>query len=199
MTRRSDLFGRHPTLFEPECDVSGDGHVRPQRVALEHHCCVALVRRQRGDVLVCEKDASGIWRVKTGDSAKQSRLSASTRTEQKKDLSRFDGEGNAVQRGVLPEPLHQVFNRNGYHRVSHWLIAAEPVEQSRRGLLGAGDFRFVFARSNRGLWQSARPCPYWLLVRLPLMTSRPRSRSIKELLGWLSFVWMRGRKLLQPC
>jgi hypothetical protein len=38
-------LGRHAALFEPKGDVPGNGHMRPQRVALEHHCCVAFVRR----------------------------------------------------------------------------------------------------------------------------------------------------------
>ena len=89
--------------------------------------------RQRGDVLIPEKDTPGIGRIEAGDIAKKGGLSASAGTEQEKDLTRFDAEVYASQRGVLPEPLHQVLNCNGDHRVSYWLIAEDLLSNLGRG------------------------------------------------------------------
>ena len=71
-----DLPGRHAALLETKGHILRNGHVRPERIALEHHCRVSLVWRQSGDVLISEKDTSGIGRIEAGDVAKKGGLAA---------------------------------------------------------------------------------------------------------------------------
>ena len=58
-TRLVDLGLRALADLEPEADVVGDGHVREERVRLEDHPDVALVRRPVGDVLAVDRDRAG--------------------------------------------------------------------------------------------------------------------------------------------
>ncbi len=58
-------------LLEAEGNVLGDGHVRPERVALEHHAGVAFVGRKVGDVLVAKKNAPILGNVEAGDVAER--------------------------------------------------------------------------------------------------------------------------------
>src|SRR5258705_5380596 len=115
----------------------------PERVALEHHCGVALVWRHRGDVLIHEEDAYGIRGIEARDSAKEGGLSAAAGTEQEKDFTRFDAEGYAIQCDVLPESLDQVLNCYGDHGVSYWLIAGGLLSNLGRTVVCA-DFSVGF-------------------------------------------------------
>ncbi len=77
LTRARDLGARHAAALEPEGDVLGDRHVRPQRVALEHHADVAAPRRQRRHVAVADQDAARARRAEAGDQPQQRGLAAS--------------------------------------------------------------------------------------------------------------------------
>ena len=48
----------HLAALQPERDVLDDGHVREQRIALEHRVDRALVRLRRGDILAADEDAA---------------------------------------------------------------------------------------------------------------------------------------------
>ena len=54
-----DLGPHDAFLFETESDVRRDGHVREQRIGLEHHVDGPLVRRDVGHVLTVDEDATG--------------------------------------------------------------------------------------------------------------------------------------------
>ena len=55
--------------LQAEGDVAGDGEMRKQRVVLEHHADVALVRRQCGDVAPGEFDLARVGLREAGDRA----------------------------------------------------------------------------------------------------------------------------------
>ena len=63
----------------PKATFCAHGHVRPERVVLEHHADVALVRRQRVDAAVAEADLARVRRVEAGDQPQQRRLAAAGR------------------------------------------------------------------------------------------------------------------------
>jgi hypothetical protein len=68
--------------LQPESDVVVDGHVREERVLLEHHVHVAPVRQNVRHVVALQQDPSFIRRLEAGDHPQGSRLAAPARAEQ---------------------------------------------------------------------------------------------------------------------
>src|SRR6266700_2254059 len=60
-----------PPHAQRESDILDDAHVRKQRVALEHHADLALVRRDVCDVALAETDGSRIRRFEARDHHQQ--------------------------------------------------------------------------------------------------------------------------------
>ena len=110
-----DFGPREFALFESKGDVLRDGHVRPKRVALEHHPGVALVGREVRDIGISKVDAPVLRLVKARDGAEERRLSAAARAEEKEYLACADGEVERVQRSGCAEALGEFFDANGKH------------------------------------------------------------------------------------
>jgi hypothetical protein len=87
--------------------------VRPQRIVLEHHADVPLVRRQIVDAAPAEVDVAGIRRVEAGQEAQQRRLAASRRPEEREQLPGPDLERDGVDGGDGREPLDDRPQRDG--------------------------------------------------------------------------------------
>jgi hypothetical protein len=79
--------------------LAADGHVREQRVVLEHHADVALVRRHADDLAVAEQDAAGVGPGEAGQHHQQRRLAGPGRSEQRQELAALDVEADVVERG----------------------------------------------------------------------------------------------------
>jgi hypothetical protein len=94
------FLGSHPSDREAEGNVRLDGHMRPQRVRLEHHAGVAFVRRELRDISgsggVAECDRAGRRLNEPGDHAEKGGFPAAGRPKEKKEFSRFDAERNAI-------------------------------------------------------------------------------------------------------
>ena len=71
---------------------AGDRHVREQRVVLEHHADVALVRRNARQRLALEQDFAGGRRLEPREQHQRRRLSRSRRPEQCQELAPLDIE-----------------------------------------------------------------------------------------------------------
>ena len=88
--------------LERVADVLADGHVRPQRVRLEHHADVALVGRQVDPAVGvehrgrAEADLAGARRFQAGEAAQRGRLAAPARTEEDEELALLDLEVQVV-------------------------------------------------------------------------------------------------------
>ena len=91
--------------------------MRPQGVALEHHAHVAPVRRQVRHITAARQDAAFVRIVQSGHGAQQRGLAASGRSQKKEDFPGGDFHADAVQHRVVPEPLGQVFDRDGHRHV----------------------------------------------------------------------------------
>ena len=88
-------LGLGPVLeLEPEGDVVVRGHVRVQRVVLEHHRHPPLVGRRLGDVLVAEEDPAVVEAVEAGDQAERGALAAARRAEQGDEACRPESPGS---------------------------------------------------------------------------------------------------------
>jgi hypothetical protein len=73
--------------LEAEGDIVGDGHVRPEGVALEDHAGVSLVRGQVADIAVVEQDPARGRLDEARDHAEKRRLAAARGPKQKGQLA----------------------------------------------------------------------------------------------------------------
>ncbi len=81
---------------QPEGDVLVDGEMREERVALEDRVDVALVRRQRADVLVAEVDVPGVGLLEAADHAQRGGLSTAGGPEQGEEPAPVNVERDPV-------------------------------------------------------------------------------------------------------
>ena len=81
---------------ERKADIVGDGHVGEQRIGLEYHADIALVRRHVGDRALVEQDVAGIGREKAGDQVERGGLAGAARAQQ-----RHEGAGRNVERDLI--------------------------------------------------------------------------------------------------
>ena len=86
--------------LEREAHVLGDGHVRVQRVVLEHHRDVAVLRRDVGDVAVADEDAAGVDLFEAGEHAQRGGLSAAGGADENEEFAVGDLEVQLVDGGT---------------------------------------------------------------------------------------------------
>ena len=84
-------------------DVIADGEMRKQRQRLEHHAEIALVRRQRRDVLAVEHDGAAGRLLQSGNHAQQCGLAAARRAEQAHERTMRHVELDIVDGGEIAE------------------------------------------------------------------------------------------------
>ncbi|MND94965.1 hypothetical protein D3C80_872040 [compost metagenome] len=91
-----DLGLGHLVLLQAEGDVLRHGHVREQRIGLEHHVNRPLVRRHVSDVYAIEENSPLGWSLETSQHAQQGRFARAGATEQGEDLALLDFQGHIV-------------------------------------------------------------------------------------------------------
>ena len=101
---------------EPVLDVPLGGHVRKQRVRLEHHPHVALVGWHARHVLAVDEDAPGVGPVEAGDEAERRRLAAPGGPEQGEELALREREIDPVERDHLAELAPQLLQLDVGHQ-----------------------------------------------------------------------------------
>ena len=107
------LAARHPLQLQPERDVVVDRHVRKERVLLEDHVDRAAVRRDGGDVLSLQEDATLVGHLEAGDHPERRRLPAAARAEQREELAVADRDVDVAHRLGSAEPLADPFEGDG--------------------------------------------------------------------------------------
>ncbi len=100
---------RHAATPQSERDVLDHGHVREQRVALEHRVHRPLVRLDRGHILPSDEDAARGRVLEPGDQTQCGRLAAARRTEQGEERPRGDQQVELLDRGEPGEGLADPF------------------------------------------------------------------------------------------
>ena len=99
-------FG-HFAHHQAEADIVGDAHMRKQRVGLEHHGGVALMRRHLGHAPVAEPDVAGIGHEETGDHAQGRGLAAAGGPEQGQEFAVGDVQAHAIDGQIALEAARQ--------------------------------------------------------------------------------------------
>ena len=103
--RMRDPVGRGPDHLQGECDVVEHRHVRIQRIALEHHCDIAIARGQQRRVGAVELDLAFGGGLQPCDDAQGGGLARTRRAEQRKELARPDLQIDIVQHARVSERL----------------------------------------------------------------------------------------------
>ena len=104
-----------PFVMERHGDVLANGQRRIERVELEHHGDVALLRRQLVHALPRNHDVPRRGALETGDHAQRRRLAAARRTEQADDLARRHGKIGIPDRDEVAELLGDLAYLDGRH------------------------------------------------------------------------------------
>jgi len=104
--------------LQPEPDVVGHVHVREQRVGLEDHADVPLVRRSVGDVLAVDRDRAGARLLEARDHPQGRGLAATRGAEEGHELAFLRLQVEVRDRDRLAEALLDV----GQLEVAHSLV-----------------------------------------------------------------------------
>ena len=105
------LVGRNAPDDEAVADVVADGHVREERVVLEHGVDVAIERRDAGDVAAVQPDRPRGGLLEPGDHAQGGRLSRARWTEHAEELAVGDLQVDAIDRDDVAEGLDHALER----------------------------------------------------------------------------------------
>src|ERR1700728_4546233 len=93
-----NLAPRHPLAFERKADVLLNIHMRIERKQLKYERDVARRRAPKRDIFTVEQYAPAGWKLETSDHAKRRGLSATRRSEQRKEGAGFDREIRILHR-----------------------------------------------------------------------------------------------------
>ena len=96
---------RHALHLEPKGDVVVDGHVREERVLLEHHVQRPLVRRDRGDIATLEHDAAFVRHLEARGIIRSVVVFPAPCWAAAKSFAVVDGWLASVTAAVLPKRL----------------------------------------------------------------------------------------------
>jgi hypothetical protein len=111
LDRRLVLLREH----QREGEVLAHRHVRIERVVLEHHRDVALLRRHVVDAALADADLARADLLEAGDHPQQRRLAAPRRADQHRERAVGDVDVDAVQDGGLSEALLDRLDRDACH------------------------------------------------------------------------------------
>ena len=101
-------------------------HVREQRIALEHHPHVPVLRADTGEILSVDHDAAAVETLESGEHTQCRRLTATGRAQKGDELPPLDGEREAVEGASLSEDPHQPVELD--LRTRDWEVLQERVD-----------------------------------------------------------------------
>jgi hypothetical protein len=106
----------HPRQREREAHVLAHGHVRVQRIALEHHRHVAFLGQQVVDDATVDADHPGADVLQPGEHAQQRGLAAARGADQHGERTVRDLDADLVQHRHRAELLAHPLDADGCHR-----------------------------------------------------------------------------------
>ncbi len=96
-----DLGLRHARDLQGEAHVVGDGHVRIERVVLEHHGDVPVLGRQVRHVAVADADRSAVDVLQAREHAQRGGFAAAGGADEDEELAVLDGDVELVDGGLV--------------------------------------------------------------------------------------------------
>jgi len=91
----------HARHLQRKAHVLCDGHVRIERVVLEHHRHVSLFRRDVRDVAIADEDHAVVDALESRDHAQARRLSTAGWTDEDEELAVLDDEVERLNRRLV--------------------------------------------------------------------------------------------------
>jgi hypothetical protein len=134
---------------QAEGDVLEHRHVRPQRVALEHHRRRPALRRQAGDVASVDEDATAIGMEEAADHAQRRRLPAARRAEQAGQLAAAHLEVEVVDDRAAAEVLRDALDAEAAGICVGHLIWNPSASRPPITCLRASDMRITDGMASR--------------------------------------------------
>src|SRR5947207_12326871 len=159
--------------------------MREERVALEHHADIALVRRRGEDRLPIDPEIAGGGFIEAGDGIERGALAGAGGPEKGQELAFRDFQRHVVHRNDIPEGLAKAADaeeRDG-HLTKSFLANAAPAIKMR-----VRSTRMVEAAAITGVrsWRSAsqmrtgRVCKVGLAMKIATTTSSQEMRNEKS-------------------
>ena len=110
-------FDRRVADIQAELHVLPDGHVGPQRVALEAHDGVAAIGAERRHVPIVEHHSPAARAVQAGDEAEQCAFAATAGSEEEEEFAGFDFEIDFVEGNGRAESFGDFIEMNARHAI----------------------------------------------------------------------------------
>src|ERR671939_1357087 len=95
-------------------DVVPHAHVLEGRVVLEDEADGALLRSQPRRLLLADENVARVGLLKARDDSQQRRLATAAGTQQGRERTGRDGEGDIVEGDEVPKPLADVKDHDGH-------------------------------------------------------------------------------------
>jgi hypothetical protein len=97
--------------LQAEAHVFSDGHMRVERVGLEHHCHAAFAGVGPGHIAAADADRAARRFLQPRDHAQQRRFPAAGRADEDTELSVFHRQVDSVDDLHVSEPLDDFLKR----------------------------------------------------------------------------------------
>ena len=165
--------------LQPERHVVPDRHVRVERVALEHHRDVAVLRGNVVDDAIADQERSFGDVFQPGDHPQAGGLPAPRRADHDHELPVLDLEVEIPDRDDVTVALGDVVERDGGHRPSSDRAGHRgPLHPAAR-VRGRGRVPYVTAPGCRDGTSSARPATAdWRPLRTPDLGRSAHGRTV---------------------
>ena len=126
----------HFAKLQTERHVLLDVKMREQRVILEHHCHVAILRLHAADLAIVEKNAAARGLLQPGDESQQGGLAATRRPYEHHQLAIGDLEAHPVHRANGAKEFAEIVESDACHRITFsagrpFATAASPSSPAR--------------------------------------------------------------------
>src|SRR5262249_14516140 len=102
--------------LQAEAHVLAHRHVRIERVGLEHHGDIAILRIEIVDAAIADVDLAAARLLQAGHQAQERRLAAAGRADQHQEFAVGDGKVEALEHGARAEVLAQRLDADGGHQ-----------------------------------------------------------------------------------
>ncbi len=151
---------RHPPELEAVGEVVSHRHVRIERVVLEHHGDVPLLRRLLGHVHVVDQHRAVGDVLEAGDHPQERRLPAARRAHEHDELAVGDVQGEAVDGlDAVREDLRDLVDVDSAHAISsvRRVVSTELTSPASRSSAGIRSPCARVSSSHRAsIWSSVR-------------------------------------------